>query len=157
MANESSILVSSVLGKSSHKWRSTLKSAVFGVSSLLPPLVGGGGGLVCESIGKADLLSDHFDAHFGVLFCSVVLGCCYIPQLLDWVVNGACFLTGGVYDCDLAHRRSVVVLCMLYKIECNPMHQLCGALPVPYVPVRVTCGAFVAHRYTYAPPRCRSS
>ena len=27
----------------------------------LPPLVGGGDGLVCESVGKADLLSDHFD------------------------------------------------------------------------------------------------
>ena len=27
----------------------------------MPPLVGGGGGLVCESGGKADLLSDHFD------------------------------------------------------------------------------------------------
>ena len=26
-----------------------------------PPLVGGGGGLVFESVGKADLLSDHFD------------------------------------------------------------------------------------------------
>ena len=24
-------------------------------------MVGGGGGLVCESAGKADLLSDHFD------------------------------------------------------------------------------------------------
>ena len=31
---------------------STLKSAVFGVNSSLPPLVGGGVGLVCESIGK---------------------------------------------------------------------------------------------------------
>ena len=37
-----------------------IKSAVFGLSSSLPPL-GGGGGLVCESVGKADLLSDHFD------------------------------------------------------------------------------------------------
>ena len=27
----------------------------------MPPLVGGGGGLVCESVGKADVLSDHFD------------------------------------------------------------------------------------------------
>ena len=27
----------------------------------MPPLVGGGGGLVCESVGKADLLSDDFD------------------------------------------------------------------------------------------------
>ena len=48
--------------KSNHKWSSTLKSAVFGTSSLLPPLVNEGGGLVCESIGKAALLSDHFDS-----------------------------------------------------------------------------------------------
>ena len=45
-----------------HKWWSTLKSAVFGSSSSLPPLVSEGGGLVCESVGKADLLSDHFDS-----------------------------------------------------------------------------------------------
>ena len=42
------------------KW-STLKSVVFCLSSSLPRLVGGSGGLVCESVGKADLLSDHFD------------------------------------------------------------------------------------------------
>ena len=41
---------------STHKWWSTLKSAVFGLSLTLSPLVGGGGGLVCESVGKADLL-----------------------------------------------------------------------------------------------------
>ena len=40
---------------------STLKSAVFGLSSSLPPIVGGGGGVVCESVGTADLPSDHFD------------------------------------------------------------------------------------------------
>ena len=40
---------------------STLKSAVFGSSSSLPPLVSEGGALVCESVGTADLLSDHFD------------------------------------------------------------------------------------------------
>ena len=28
----------------------------------MPPLVSGGGGLVCESVVKADLLSDHFDS-----------------------------------------------------------------------------------------------
>ena len=48
--------------QSSHKWWSTLKSAVYGSSSSLPPLVSGGGGLVCESVGKDDLLSDHFDS-----------------------------------------------------------------------------------------------
>ena len=48
--------------QSPHKWWSTLKSAVFGSSSSLPPLTSEGGGLVCESVGKADLLSDHFDS-----------------------------------------------------------------------------------------------
>ena len=38
-----------------------LKYAVFGLSSSLPPLVDGGGGPMCESVGKSDLLSDHFD------------------------------------------------------------------------------------------------
>ena len=35
---------------------------------------------------------------------------------------------------------------MLYKIRCNPVHPLNGALPGLYVPVRVT------HQYTYAEP-----
>ena len=35
---------------------------MFGSSSSLPPLVGEGGGQVCESVGRADLLSDHFDS-----------------------------------------------------------------------------------------------
>ena len=138
-------------------------------------------------------------------------------KLLDRVVSDACFLAGGVLNCDLSHRRSaavlcmlykircntmhplcgalpvlshrrsvamlcmlykircnpmhplcgalpvlshrrsVAVLCMLYKIRCNPMHPLCGALPVPYVPFRVTRGSLIAHRYTYALPRCRTS
>ena len=77
-------------------------------------------------------------------------------KLLDRVVSGACFLAGGVLNCNLSHRRSVAVLSMLYKIRCNPMHPPCGALPVPYLPVRVTRGALIAHRYTYAPPRCRT-
>ena len=47
--------------QSPHKWWSTLKSAVFGSSSSFPPLVDEGGGLVCESVVKADPLSDHFD------------------------------------------------------------------------------------------------
>ena len=61
--------------------------------------------------------------------------------------------SGGVFECDIAHRRSVAVLCMLYKIRCNPVHPVNGALPGPYVPVRVTLCALVAHRYTCAPPR----
>ena len=67
------------------------------------------------------------------------------------------FLTGGLFNCDIAHRRSVADLCMLYKIGCDPVHPLNGALPPPYVPVRVIRGVLVEHRYTYAPPRCRIS
>ena len=48
--------------QSPHKWWSTLKSAVFGSSSALPPLVSKGGGLVSESVGKPDLLANHFDS-----------------------------------------------------------------------------------------------
>ena len=77
-------------------------------------------------------------------------------KLLDRAVSGARFLTGGVFECDISHRRSVAVLCMLYKIRCNPVHPLNGALPGPYVSARVTPGALVSHRYTYAPPRCRT-
>ena len=45
-------------------------------------------------------------------------------KLLDRAVSGARFLTGGVFECDIAHRRSVAVLRMIYKIRCNPMHPL---------------------------------
>ena len=38
-------------------------------------------------------------------------------KLLDRVVSSANFLTGGVFECDLAHRQSVAVLWMLYKIR----------------------------------------
>ena len=70
-------------------------------------------------------------------------------KLLDRAVSGARFLTGSVFECDIAHRRPVVVLCMLYKTRCNPVHPRNGALPGPYVPVQVSRGALVAHRYTY--------
>ena len=45
------------------KWWSTMKSAVFGsgADSSLNPLIGVGGALVCQSVGRADMLSAHFD------------------------------------------------------------------------------------------------
>ena len=39
-------------------------------------------------------------------------------KLLNIAVSDARFLTGSVFECDIAHRRSVAVLCMLYKIRC---------------------------------------
>ena len=46
---------------------------------------------------------------------------------------------------------------MLCKIRCNQIHRLNDALPGPYVAMRVTRGALIAHRYTYWPPLCRTS
>ena len=77
--------------------------------------------------------------------------------LLDRVIRSADFLAGEVLDCNLAHRQSVAELCMLFKIKSNPKHPLSGTLPLPYVPARVTRGALVAHRHSFAPPRCRTS
>ena len=97
------------------------------------------------------------------VFVLTVLEYCSAVWCLATDTTGPCcqwspfFFTSVMLDCDLAHRRSVAVLCMLYKIRCYPIHPLCGAPPVPYVPVRVTCGALVEYRYTYAPPRCRAS
>ena len=61
-------------------------------------------------------------------------------------------------ECNLAHRQSVAELCKLFKIKSNPMHPLIsGAMPLPYVSVRVNRGALVAHSHLFAPPRCTSS
>ena len=73
-------------------------------------------------------------------FCPAVLEYCSAVwcsaadshiKLLDRAVSGARFLTRGVFCGDTAHRRSVSVLCMLYKIRYKAMHPLNGALPGP--------------------------
>ena len=51
----------------------------------------------------------------------------------------------------------VAELCMLFKIKRNIMHHLSCELPLPNVPARVTGGSLVAHRHSFAPPRCRTS
>ena len=101
-------------------------------------------------------VSGFCPASFGVLFCSLCSAADTHLKLLDRAVGGARFLTGGVFESDISHRRSVAVLCMLYKIRCNPVHPLNGALPGQYVLAWVTRGALVAHRYIYALPRCRT-
>ena len=78
-------------------------------------------------------------------------------KLLDRVARRAGFQAGGVLEFNLAHRRSVAKLCMLFKIKSNPMHPLSGALPLPYIPARVTRGALVDHRHSFVPLRCRTS
>ena len=72
-----------------HKWCSTLKPAVFGPSSLLPPLVREGGGLVCESVGKADLLSDHFDSKQSREAIDLQLTCHPSPSLITFAFRSS--------------------------------------------------------------------
>ena len=72
--------------------------------------------------------------------------------LVVTVVSDADFLTWGVFECDIALRRSVAALCMLNKIRCNPMHPPYGALPVQYN--MHECGLrlllLIGHLYTNA-------
>ena len=56
-------------------------AAVFGTISSLPPLVSEGGGLVCEFVGKADLLSDHFDSKQFKEAVDLPLTCHLFPSL----------------------------------------------------------------------------
>ena len=76
---------------------------------------------------------------------------------MDRVFRSAVFLDGGILECNLAHQQSETVLCLLFKIKPNPIHPPSGALPLPYVPARVTRGAYGAHRHSFAPPRCGTS
>ena len=54
-----------------------------------------------------EILSGFRKASWEVLFCSVFDT---RQKLLDHIVSGASFLTGGVFECDLAYRRPVTVL-----------------------------------------------
>ena len=71
---------------------------------------------MCESVGKADLLSDHFDSKQSREAVDLSLTC---------------------------HASSHLTTFAFWSREVRS--------------VRVTRGALVAHRYTYAPPRCRTS
>ena len=93
-------------------------------------------------------------------FCTVLQCSAYTPLTTGPCGQFARFLPGGVFECDITHHQSVVVLCVLCKIRCKPMHPLCSTCEhLPYVPVRVTRGALVVHRYILmhllaAEPRC---
>ena len=77
-------------------------------------------------------------------------------RLLDRVVSGANFLTRvcltvtlhivALWQYYVCCTRSGVTRCTLFVV-----------LFLCHVPVRVTHGAVIAHRFTCAPPRCRTS
>ena len=67
--------------QSPRKWWSTFKSAVFGSSSSLPPLVSDSGVQVCVSVGKADMLSDQSDSQQSREAVDLPLTCDPSPSL----------------------------------------------------------------------------
>ena len=62
---------------------------MFGSSSSLPPLISEGGGLVCESVGKADLLSDHFDSKQSMEAVDLPLTCYPSPSLTTFAFRSS--------------------------------------------------------------------
>ena len=75
--------------QSPHKWWSTLESAVFSSSSSLPPLISVGGGMVFESVGKTDLLSDHFDSKQSREAVDLLLTCYPSPSLTTFALRSS--------------------------------------------------------------------
>ena len=57
--------------------------------SSLPSLVGGGGGLVWESVGKADLLSDDFDGKQSRESIDLPLTCHPSPRLTTFAFRSS--------------------------------------------------------------------
>ena len=62
---------------------------LIGSSSSLPPLVGGGGGLVCESVGRADHLSDDFDGKQSRKSVDLQLTCHPFPSLTTFAFRSS--------------------------------------------------------------------
>ena len=55
----------------------------------MPPLVSEGGGLVCESVVKADLLSDHFDSKQSREAVYLPLTCHWSPSLTTFAFRSS--------------------------------------------------------------------
>ena len=59
---------------------------MFGSSLSLPPLIGGGGGLVCESVGMANRLSDDIDSKQSRESVDLLRKCNLFPILIIFTI-----------------------------------------------------------------------
>ena len=77
--------------------------------------------------------------------------------ILDRAVSKAVRLSDGLVVYDKGHRRRVAVLCLLYKICCNPNYSQAAALPGYLVPARLA--SFVVSVYSgyVVVPRSRTA
>ena len=112
--------------QSIHKWGYTLKSAVFGLSSSLAPHVGGGGGSVCESVGKADLLSDYVDGMQSMESVDLPLTCHPSPGLTTFAFRSS-EVRRPLLDLDLI-RALTHWVCFLFFLR---------ELPIVWPPILV--------------------
>ena len=62
---------------------------VFNSSSSKPLFISKGDGLVCELVGKADLLSDHFDSKQSREALDLPLTCCMSPSLTTFAFRSS--------------------------------------------------------------------
>ena len=105
-----------------------------------------------------EIFLELYPAGLGVLLSSVVLGCRFTSQTTRQSCQGCWFFSWWCFgEQPCPYRRSVAVLCMLFKMKSNLMRHLSGAVPLPYVLASVTRGTLVAHMHSFAPPRCRTS
>ena len=86
----------------------------------------------------------------------------------SWAVHDHCMILSGawaLHDLErcmsIAWSWAVHEHCKIWSGEWYFLifisGHLRGALSLPYVPARVTRGAFVAHGHSFAPSRCRTS
>ena len=85
---------------------------------------------------------------FGVLSCQYwLLFCSLVHWITDNVItyltlywtSAACFLAGGVFECNIAHHRSVALLCVVYRMGLVSSDDVNRSLPALH------CRPFLNH------------
>ena len=81
-----------------------------------------------------------------------------VTQLLaNLLTKPSAFYYLQIVPCIIVIIIIIKLLLLLLLLLLNYCYYYYYYLHMPYVPVRVTRGALVAHRYIYAPPRCRTT
>ena len=87
---------------------------MFGSSSSLPPLISEGGGLVCESVGKADLLSDHLDRKQSREAVDLLFTCHPSPSLTTFAFRSS-GMRRLLLNCDPYSGTDPFGMCPLFR------------------------------------------
>ena len=133
---------------------------MFGLSSSLPPLVGGSGGLVCESVGKTDMLSDNFDGKQSRQSVDLALTCHPSPRRTTFAFRSRevrCLLLNStvLLCCQLPtdfHNISIIkVFERLVAVRLGRFMERSGVLPTTQFAYRKglgTCDVLLCQSHT---------